>query len=158
LAVRVKQDTPWLKTFTNSVTVDSNETELLPASVNVSTPEGPLKIQDLRILPKIIRRTGNLNDIQAVATLPAGFGKSQIRDVVPTLGPVLYPDNKIVAKRYIIAGTASRGKVLAVFDRAQLLKAVPGYGRFTMKFQGRFKSGRSFYGEAVIQISRFAGS
>ncbi|MGD8501363.1 MAG: hypothetical protein PVJ86_11995, partial [Phycisphaerales bacterium] len=102
--------------------------------------------------------SGNLNDIQALATLPQGFGESQIRDVAPTLEAVLYPNNKVVAKRYVITGTASRGSVLAVFDRAELLNAVPGYGRFTMRFRGRLTSRRAFEGEEVIQISRFSGS
>lgn len=155
LVVEVNKGAAIGKTISNSVTIDSTETLPSTTSADVTTP---IKVQELLILPKIIRRTNNLYDVQAVATLPKGIGKDDIKNMPPTLEPVLYPENKIEAKRHIVAGTPSQAKVLAVFDRAKLLNAVPGYGRVKVKVVGKLKSGQPFYGEAIIQIGRFTGS
>ena len=153
LVARVKDGTPPATVITNPVTIDSNETLPTTASVDVLVGESPLEVQDFRILPEIIRRSGNTFDIQAIAVLPPGIGKDDIKDVLPTLYP-----GRIRAKRQIVYGNASKAKVIALFDKNELMNAVPDYGQVKLRVVGKLKAGRSFAGEATVYITKYTGS
>jgi uncharacterized repeat protein (TIGR01451 family) len=153
LVARVKEGTAPATTVTNVVTIDSNETLPTTASVDVVVGESPLEVQDFRIMPEIIRRSGNTFDIQAIAILPAGIGKDDVKDVLPTLYP-----GRIQAKRQIVYGNANKAKVIALFDKAELMNAIPDYGQVNLRVVGKLKAGRSFAGEATVYITKYTGS
>ncbi len=151
LTARVKEGTAPATTITNLVTIDGDETLPSTASVDVVVGESPFEVADFRILPEIIRRTGDSNEIRAIATFPKGIGKDDIKDTLPTLYP-----GRIRAKRQIVEGTANEAVVTAVFDRAELLNAIPN-GQVNLKVVGKLKAGRSWYGEASVSISGAGG-
>jgi uncharacterized repeat protein (TIGR01451 family) len=155
LEVHVNPDIVPFTTITNSVTIDSNETVPTPTgtTVDVITAESPIPIQTLTVIPDIIRSVGATEEIQAVMVLPPGIGKDDIKDVSPLLKPGF-----VKAKRHAIFGTATRVKVIAVFDRAEIVDGVGEYGEATLKVVGKFKTGRSFFGEAVVYMTRFTGN
>jgi uncharacterized repeat protein (TIGR01451 family) len=151
--VALVKDTPPATTITNTVTIDSDETLPTTVSVDVVTGESPLEVQSMRILPEIIRRSGETYDVQAVLILPPGIGKDDVKDVLPTLYP-----GRISAKRQIVYGTDNKAKVIALFDKAELMNAIPGYGQMRLQVIGKLKAGRSFAGEATVYITKYTGS
>lgn len=153
LVARVKEGLSPSTTFTNAVTISSSEAPSTTASVDVVVGESPLAVRELRIVPDVIRRTGESYDIQAIAILPPGIGRDDIKDTLPTLYP-----GRVRAKRQIVYGTASTAKVIALFDKAELVAAVPDNGPVKLKVVGKLKAGRSFYGEATVYITRFTGN
>jgi hypothetical protein len=54
-------------------------------------------------------------------------------------------------------GTDDNPTITAYFSRPKLMEALYGYGEFTLRVKGTFKSGRTYVGEATIHITRFAG-
>ncbi len=153
LVARVK-NTPPETTITNTITIDSDETLPTTTSVDVVAALPPFEVESMRIVPSIIRRDAAAYEVQAVMILPPGIGKDDVKDVLPTLysGQV-----KVTAKRQLVHGTPGRAKVIALFDKTELLNAIPGYGRMTWKVVGRLKTGRSFFGEATVLITKHTG-
>ena len=101
----------------------------------------------------MIRRTGYPTNILAILELPYGFGKDDIGDELLILSP-----GSIEANRQFVFGTDTRSKIIALFDTAKLLDAVPDYyGEVELKVIGQLKSGRSFSGAALVTITRFTG-
>ena len=161
LVVRVNADIKPFTTITNSVNIDSNQTAPTPfgTTVDVITAEPAIPVRSLSIIPDIIRRTTATEEIQAVLMLPQGIGRDQINEVVL---PMLKKPGGVVnikAKRHIIFGTETTSKVIAIFDKNEILEAVGvgEYGQVTLKVKGKFNSGRSFIGEATVHITRFTG-
>jgi uncharacterized repeat protein (TIGR01451 family) len=152
LAARVNAGTAPATTITNRVTIDSDETMPSTATADVAVSESPIEVADFRIVPDIIRRSSATYDVQAIAILPPGIAKDDVKDVLPTL----YPGN-VKARRQIVYGNAGRTKVVAVFDKADLMKAIPDRGKMTWKVVGRLKTGRSFAGEATVYITNYTG-
>jgi len=148
LVARVKPGLSSGKTMTNFAAIDSDQTPPANASVEVVMGEGSFAVRDLRIVPDVIGRGGNTYDVQAIAILPPGIGKDDIKDTLPTLYP-----GRVRAKRQIVYGTASTAKVVAVFDKAELVAAISENGRVKVKVVGKLKAGRSFYGEATVNIT-----
>lgn len=153
LVARVKPGLSPTATMTNFATIDSDQTPPATSSVEVVMGQGSLAVRDLRIVPDVIRREGSSYDIQAIAILPPGIGRDDIKDTLPTLYP-----GRVRAKRQIVYGTASTAKVIALFDKAELVAAIPDNGQVKLKVVGKLKAGRSFYGEATVNITRFTGS
>jgi uncharacterized repeat protein (TIGR01451 family) len=160
LVVRVNQGTASETKIENKVEINCEEAKLPTlASVVAKTPKPPREIRNLSIIPNIIRRMGYSKYILAVVPLPKG--ESIREDVRIELS--YYPDTntdkvKFIGYGQFVTVSTDGTKVLVRFDRAQLMKTVPGYGRFKLKIKGRLKSGRSFYGEPIIYITRFMGS
>ncbi|MHC4434044.1 MAG: hypothetical protein ACYTBS_19550 [Planctomycetota bacterium] len=156
LVVHVNADLKPLKTIVNSVNISSEQTGPSPTDTTVAVitaPEPPMQVQTLTIIPDMIRHSGDAYDVQAVMILPPGVGRDSIRDVRPVLKPL-----NIIAKDHTIFGTATRSKVIAKFDKAEILDAVDDYGYVTLKVKGQFNSGQSFFGTADVHISRFTGN
>lgn len=153
LVARVK-NTPPETTITNTVTIDSDETLPTTASVDVVTSLSPFEVESMRIVPNIIRRGGATYEVQAVLILPPGIARDDVKDVLPAL---YSGQAKVSAKRQLVYGTASRAKVIALFDKNELLNAIPGYGQMTWKVIGKLKTGRSFFGEATVLITKHTG-
>jgi len=101
------------------------------------------------MVPASINRGGRTHEVQAVIILPAGIGKDDIKDTLPTLYP-----GRVRAKRQTVFGTGSTAKVVAFFDKAELAAAIPSNGRIQVKVVGKLKAGPSFFGEAPLTINR----
>ncbi len=156
LVVHVNPDVKPDTTITNTAYIDSSETVTAPAGadIDVVTAEPPIPVRSLNIIPDIIRNASDAGDIQAVLILPEGVGRVQISEVIL---PMLKPGN-VKAKRHVIFGTETTSKVIAIFDRNEVVEAVGEYGPVTLKVKGKFTSGRSFFGEASVHITRFTGN
>ena len=154
--------------MTNIATIDSAETSPTTATVDVeiitgeSPPQPPQPPQpetqalSFRILPEIIRDTDGTYDIQATAVLPAGFGRDDVEDVLP----ILYlpePYGTIRAHRQIVHGTATRAKIIALFDKRTLLNAMPDRGETTLTVVGRLTEDRSWFGQATVYLTKYTG-
>jgi hypothetical protein len=129
------------------IPIDGNPTGL------AITVERPLELQSIRVIPDTIRRTTSSEDVQAIMVLPEGVGKDDVEDVLPVLHP-----GGVIAKRQTVFGTASRSKVIAVFDKAEIADAIPDYGQVAVKVIGQLKSGRSYAGETTVYMTRFTGN
>jgi uncharacterized repeat protein (TIGR01451 family) len=149
LVVQVNQDTPPVTTITNSVTVDSRETLPATASADVTTCETSVEVDDMRIIPNRIIRESLMKNLLVVIWLPRGLGKSDIVDKLP----VMYP-GKISAKRQFVFGTRQKAWILAWFDKAEVMEAVPGYGRVKFRVVGKSKPNKSFYGETFVYLTK----
>jgi len=165
LAVRIDKDVDPGKIMTNIATIDSAETSPTTATVDVeiitgeSPPQPPqpeTQALSFRILPEIIRDTDGTYDIQATAVLPAGFGRDDVEDVLP----ILYlpePYGTIRAHRQIVHGTATRAKIIALFDKRTLLNAMPDRGETTLTVVGRLTEDRSWFGQATVYLTKYTG-
>jgi hypothetical protein len=162
--VDVKPDTDLDTTITNSVTIDSNET--LPATAVLDLPVGEvfLKIDDddLSVIPNVLRRNGTSRNIMVVI-YPQEFKKSQIDE---TIQPELYyQDRNSRTENFIfiekgnltLSGTENRPKITILFNRAKLMDALYGYGEFKLRVMGKLESDRTYFGDAIINVTRFAG-
>ena len=168
LLVEVNPDTPPGMTITNSVTIDSSETPPATADVNVVTNEPPVvepsfEVANLDISPNQLRRNGTTPNIMAIVRFPQGILKS---DIDENDKPELYyqdrnsdEDNFILIGEgnQIISGTENSPGIRVLFNRAELMDALYGYGAFTLRVEGALKSGRTYFGEATILVTRFAG-
>jgi hypothetical protein len=146
-------------TITNFATLNSNE--ILPSmtSVNVLVSEiPPLIVDDLSITPNVLRRNGTSQYITAILTFPAGIQQS---DIDQDDRPALYYKDRNTGE-FIFIGNGSRpdlsGTEISIsFSRAELMNAIYGYGEFTLRVEGKLKTGQSYAGEDIIHITRFAG-
>lgn len=154
LTVKINEDVALGKTITNLVTIDGDETPPTTASVDIITDEGGWQVDNLEMIPSVIRRDGTLTGIMAVLTLSEDVG---IDDVNNEELLILHP-GKIEARQQFVKEEDGRTMVIAVFDKSQVMDAIPGYGEFDIEIVGKFKSGQSFYGEAKITITRFASN
>ena len=152
LIVQVNQGTPPVTAITNFVTIDSEETQPTTASVDVVTCEGALEVDDLRIIPSIMRRESHLKNILAIIRLPQGVGRSDIEDT-----PLVLDPGKIKARRQFVFGSNKQAWIFAWFDKAELMDAVPGCGRVKLKVVGKLKSNQSFYGTTFMYLTSLTG-
>ncbi|MHC4322874.1 MAG: hypothetical protein ACYSUX_01225 [Planctomycetota bacterium] len=163
LVVDVNENTPLGTMIVNSATVDSNET--LPATAEVIVPVGEifLQVENLSITPNELRRNGTSPAIMAVVQLPEGITKDDIEpDDLPKLS---YQDRDSDKENFIpigtgsqsISGTEDRPVITVLFNRAELMNAVYGYGPVKLRVQGKLTSGLFYFGDAMIHLTRFAG-
>ena len=146
-------------TITNFVTINSNETPPLTTSVNILVREIlKLKVNNLSIIPEVLRRDGTSPYITAVIQFPEGIQQNDIdQNNIPSL---YYRDQN--TGEFIFIGNGSRPnlsgtEISTSFNRAELMDAVYGYGEFTLRVEGKLKTGQSYYGEYIIYITRFTG-
>jgi len=163
LVVDVNENTPYGIMITNTVTIDSNET--LPATVSVDVPVGEilLEVDNLSITPNVLRRNGTSPYILAVVQLPEGITKN---DIEPNDKPKLYyKDRDSAIENFIligegsqsISGTQNSPRIRIMFSRPELMNALYGYGTFTLRVELKLKTGRTYFGEATVHLTRFAG-
>jgi uncharacterized repeat protein (TIGR01451 family) len=151
ITANVNQDVALGKILSNLVTISSDMTPPVTASVDILTDEGGWKVESLEIIPDTIRREGTLTDIIAVLEFSEGILKSDISDE-PL---VLFPSN-VKAHQQIVIETDGKVQVVAVFDKEEVLDAIPVYGKVDVEVVGKLTKGQSFYGQATITITRFA--
>jgi len=169
LEVKIKEDTPRNQSIINKVKINcdqTNESENPPDDNQINTGDEPSALQEFSILPEIIRDTDHNYEIQASAILPAGIGIKDIEDVPPVLYLPEPYSGKIIATRQIIYGSDTRAKVIALFDKTELLNAVSeaaqskglsGRGQFTLMVVGKLKKGQSWYGQDTVYITEYTG-
>ena len=160
LVVRVKEDTLRDKVIVNTVKIKGDQTDEShnpPDDNEINTGEEPSLAQNFTILPEIIRDTGGNYEIQATAILPAGIGKDDIEDIPPVLYLPKPLSGKINATRQIVYGSDTRAKVIALFDKTELLNAIDGYGHFRLTVIGKLKKGQSWYGQDTVCITGYTG-
>ena len=141
--------------FTNSVTVESKETPPSTATADAIVGDSSTTIQDMKVLPQIIRRSDREYDIQATIFFPAGYTAKDIAELYPTLSP-----GEIIAKDQFIYSSSTRTKVIALFDKNKLLDALPDNysGPITLKMVGTLTSGRLYTGEGTVYVTNYTGS
>jgi CD109 antigen len=106
----------------------------------------------LRMSPKVINRISRLPKISALLYLPEGVTKDQIVAEQPLL---LYPLNIEPEHQHIIQSGQSgnqRTSILAFFNKADLIHAVPDDGSLVLKLVGQLKTGQLFYGKDTVRI------
>ena len=110
----------------------------------------------LIILPRTINHSRQGQRILALIHLPEPIVKDDV-DVYQPL--VLYPGAIEAADQSVIppdGRTQGNVKILAVFDKADLLTAIPDNGNVELTIVGRFISGRYFYGTDKIRIISYS--
>lgn len=150
LVVQVNQGAAPGIMLTNSVTISSDQTTPTTAHADIVTCAKPLQAE-LCVIPRVISSGsfGAASKILAIVALPSGVGKTDIADTPLTLQP-----GSIEASALSVHDTGNRVKLLAFFDKAQLIKAVSSYGKVKLKVAGKLKSGQSFVGEQLVSIAR----
>ena len=154
LVVNVNENTHYGIMIANTVTIDSNET--LPATADLNVPVGEilLEVDDLSITPNVLRRNGTSPNIMAVM-YPQEFNKSDIDE--NNQPGLYYQDELIIIGRQSLSGSENEPKITILFNRAKLMDALYGYGEFKLSVMGKLKSGRTYFGDAIIHLTRFAG-
>jgi hypothetical protein len=93
-----------------------------------------------------------LKDIMVIVKLPQGVGTGDIK-----AEPLVLDPGGTEARYQHVYASGNRAKVIALFDGAGLLDAVPGYGPVNVTVTGELKTGQPFYGQAVMRLSRLLG-
>ena len=151
LTAKVNQDAALGKILTNLVTISSNKTPPVTASVDIITDEGGRKVESMEIIPSTIRRQETLSGIIAVLEFSQDIVKSDIANEKL----VFFPGN-VEANQQIVTEENGKTKVIAVFDKNEVMDAIPVYGNVDVEIVGKFTTGQSFYGQTTITITRFA--
>jgi uncharacterized repeat protein (TIGR01451 family) len=153
LNTRVNKDLAKDTTFTNSVTVECEEAPPSTATADAIVGDTLLIVEEMKILPNIIRHTNESYDIQVSVIFPEGIRKEDISDALP----ILYPGT-IQAKNQFVFESPQRTKVIALFDKNKLLDAVSDYGPVTLKMVGLLSTNHSYSGETTVYITKYTGS
>ena len=151
LVGRVNQDTQPNTIVTNTVTMYTNETLPRTASIDCVTCDEPLEAE-LRIVKVSLVPRRLLKDIMVIVKLPQGITVSDI-----SIEPLVFDPSGTEARCQHVYASGNRAKVIALFDGAGLLDAMPGYGPINVTVTGRLKTGRLFHGQANMTLSRLLG-
>ena len=111
----------------------------------VITVVPPMESQ-LWVFPQVIHRYSRMPKILAWVRLPKGVTKDQVDSDQPL---TLYPAGSEAIHQYIFQYRrhgAQRTNILAFFDKAELMQAVPDNGRVQLQVVGQLKTGQYFYG------------
>jgi len=111
----------------------------------------PMESQ-LRVFPQVIYRYSGMPKILAWVRLPEGVDKDQVDSDQPLL---LYPAGSEAIHQHIFQHRrrgALQTNILAFFDKAELMEAVPGNGRAELQVVGQLQTGRYFYGSDTVWI------
>ncbi len=163
LRVRVKEDTKTDTTIINSAEATSDETLPATASVEV-TAVNPFLVEDMSVTPRVIRLTGNANDLLVTVQFPTGIEKDNTglnRGMRMIFRDSEGFDRVVAAKRQLVSATLSPARIMAAFDRTQVRDLLPGYGEVNIIVKGRYLDGKkrlmSYRGQVTVMVTRFAG-
>ncbi len=109
------------------------------------------------IIPHTINRSRQGQRILALLHLPEPIIKDDVDAYKPL---VLYPGAIEAASQYVFpSGTRAQSnvRIIAVFDKADLLTAIPDNGNVELTAVGRFISEKCFYGTDKIRIISYSG-
>ena len=117
----------------------------------VITVIGPMESR-LCIFPRVVNRSSRQPKILALLRLPKGVTKEQIDADEPLR---LYPGEIEPIRQRIrqseISG-AQQTSILAFFDKAELMEALPDNGRVELQVVSQLKTGQYFYGTDTVRI------
>jgi len=131
---------------TINLSVDDGVEESEPNSCVIEVIEG-IEV-DLRVMPRVINRKSRMARILAVVQLPAGIGEGDIDGSF-----WLYPGEIEPRFRRLMTVNDSQ-KLFMVFDKSELMAAVPGNGAVVLEIEAQLISGRCLYGSDRIRIIR----
>ncbi|HIJ51934.1 MAG TPA: S8 family serine peptidase [Planctomycetes bacterium] len=121
-----------------------------PDTVVITIVE-PVESQ-LWVFPRVINRHSRQPTILAMLRLPEGVTSNQVDSEQPLL---LYPGGVEAIYQYVIQSRrrgAQRTSILAFFDKAKLMEAVPDNGIVELQVVGQLTTGRCFYGTDTIRF------
>jgi hypothetical protein len=148
----VKPDT----IITNFVTIDSNETPATVDYESVTVSKNLLREAAMQINPDTISRHGlDVSGVMVILALPSDIDEKQVNKdqlLVLTLDSDESGESVIANADQYVMTYEGVTYVLAVFDKAQLLSAIPGYGQKKIKVEGKLIEG-SFVGTGILTIN-----
>jgi hypothetical protein len=112
----------------------------------VITVIGPVEA-DADIVPRVISRSSRMRRVIAVVRLPEGISKSDIADEPFMLDP---PGLEPNWQR--ILGSSNRATVFAIFDKTELMDALPGNGRVELTLTGKLTTGQCIVGRGTVRV------
>jgi hypothetical protein len=141
---------------------DPNETDLagqpriIGGRIDMGAFEAVIQTKaNLCVLPRVINRRSRQPEIMALIRLPEGITRDQIDDNQPLL---LYPggiEAHLWRTQYFIpSGKAAQrsARILALFDKAELMAAVEDNSEVELQLVGRLRTGWYFYGIDIVEI------
>jgi len=142
--------------ITNFVTIDSNETPAAVASEPVTVSKNLQRESIMQINPPTISRYGtDVSGVMVILELPSDVSEEQVNEDEPL---VLTLDSEESSESVLANADQDATTyggityVLAVFDKTQLLNAIPGYGQKKIKVEGKLIEG-SFIGTGILTIN-----
>ena len=121
----------------------------------------------LVILPRTINAASGLNRVSALITInggaraalpgiDGGASPTLLKDDIDSDFPIVLYPGAIEAVRQVVRPAGGKVRVLAVFDKSEVLAGIDGGPRPTLPEDvtciGRFKSGEYFYGTCAVRI------
>ena len=142
--------------ITNFVTIDSNETPAAVASEPVTVSKNLQREAVMQINPPTISRHGiDVSGVMVILELPSDISEEQVlKNELLVLSLDSESSDVTVIANADQSVTTYEGitYVLAVFDKTQLLNAIPGYGQKKIKVEGKLIEG-SFIGTGILTIN-----
>ena len=117
----------------------------------VITVVPPMESQ-LWVFPRVINQHSRQPKILAWVRLPEGVTKDQVDSDQPL---TLYPAGSEAIRQYIFQYRrrgVQQTNILAFFDKAELMDAVPDNGRVELQVVGQLQTGQYFYGTDTVWI------
>jgi hypothetical protein len=101
------------------------------------------------ISPSAVKRSGKGKPVVALVILPEGMRPADVDRTEPSL---LFPGGIKAESQSVFYWLNGRTLVLARFDKAKLMAAVPDNGTVELRVVGRLKNGRYFSGTDTVTI------
>ena len=135
----------------NETDLDDN-TRVINGRIDMGAYESDYIQARLRLLPRTINRQSKMKRVMAWMQLPEGITKDQIDQDTPLL---LYPGPLEPINQYIFEHGQKGNKrtnIFILYDKAELLAAVPDNGLVDVQVVGMLTTGRYFYGNGFITL------
>jgi hypothetical protein len=110
----------------------------------------PLKA-NLSIIPPVVNRFSHLRNIMAMMELPRGIKRTDVSGEPFILFPA-GSEEGVESVRQLILPWRYGVKVIALFDKDELMDIIPDSGRVELQVVGQLKSGQYVFGNGSIRI------
>ena len=104
---------------------------------------------DVHIVPRTINRQNRMKRIMAIIRLPEGINKHDIADE-----PFVLEPGQIEPIWDRVIGRGNQATVFALFDKDEVMAALPDTGRVELTIVGKLESGQCISGTDTIRIVR----
>ena len=151
LVGRVDLDTEPNTVISNLAALTTRETPPSQARRDAVVVVTPVR-GDMIVKPTRLFRddTGPNQAVLVAIALPEGFGRGLIADL-----PLVFQPGNTRSTSMRIFGSTVQGRIMAVFDRAPILKATEDSGEFPVVVTGKLVDGRTFTARDTIWIGEF---
>jgi len=112
----------------------------------VITVIGPIEA-DVHIVPRVINRNTRMKRVMAIIRLPEGINRHDISDEAFVLEP-----GGIEAIWQRVIGRDSYARVIASFDKSEVMAKLPNKGSVELAVIGKLESGQCIYGADTVRI------